>query len=192
MEIKERLKFAYQSLLIVSLNQPPGEFYKNFSDQVKQLSLRNYNYTYNEQMANYFTASFHDSVILLCKALFECQQNDKKFYYKSIEYIREEILKKMKQVTFLGISGNVTIVDGDRIADYALLDQTDPESGLFEVCFPFNYKHYNAIINFSRLPFGIMEPRILMKRLKKYTGLVEKRQKICRNAVLMEGSAKVR
>lgn len=145
LEIKEKLKYAYRSLLIVSLNQPPGEFYKNFSDQVKQLSLIHYNYTYNEQMANYFTASFHDSVILLCKALFECQQKDEKFYYKSIEYIRNEILKKMKQVTFLGISGNVTIVNGDRIADYALLDQTDPENGLFEVFFSFHYQ-YNVTI----------------------------------------------
>ncbi len=40
----------------------------------------------------------------------------------------------MRNVTFLGISGNVTLdEDGDRIADYALLDQTDPKSGLFEV-----------------------------------------------------------
>jgi atrial natriuretic peptide receptor A len=37
-------------------------------------------------------------------------------------------------MSFSGISGNVTIdSDGDRIADYALLDQTDPESGLFKV-----------------------------------------------------------
>lgn len=40
----------------------------------------------------------------------------------------------MRNVTFLGISGNVTLdMEGDRIADYALLDQTNPESGLFEV-----------------------------------------------------------
>lgn len=51
-EIKAKLKLAYQSLLIVSLNQPPGEFYKNFSDEVKRLALANYNYTYNEQVVN--------------------------------------------------------------------------------------------------------------------------------------------
>lgn len=40
----------------------------------------------------------------------------------------------MKNVTFSGISGNVTIdADGDRVADYALLDQTNTEEGLFEV-----------------------------------------------------------
>lgn len=46
----EKLKFAYQSLMIVSLNQPPGEFYKNFSDEVKDLALSRYNFTYNEQV----------------------------------------------------------------------------------------------------------------------------------------------
>lgn len=36
-------------------------------------------------------------------------------------------------ITILGISGNVTIKDGDRVADYALLDQVDPDNGTFEV-----------------------------------------------------------
>jgi len=45
-----------------------------------------------------------------------------------------QLVARMKNVSFSGISGNVTIdSDGDRIADYALLDQTDPESGLFKV-----------------------------------------------------------
>ncbi|CAG2177748.1 unnamed protein product, partial [Oppiella nova] len=68
-ETKQTLKEAYQALLIVSLNQPLGDFYKNFSDEVKQRALKSYNYTYNEEMVNYFTASFHDSVLLLCRAL---------------------------------------------------------------------------------------------------------------------------
>ncbi|OTF72405.1 hypothetical protein BLA29_012556, partial [Euroglyphus maynei] len=131
-ETKEKLKFAYQSLLILSLNQPPGEHYKNFSDQVKYLALNEYNFKYNEQMVNYFTASFHDSVLLLCKSLRE----NLPFFLRNISIadIRRMILKSMKNVTFSGISGNVTIdIEGDRIADYALLDQTDPKTGLFEV-----------------------------------------------------------
>ncbi len=48
-EIKEQLKEAYQALLIVSLNQPLGDFYKNFSDEVKQRASTDYNYTYNEE-----------------------------------------------------------------------------------------------------------------------------------------------
>nr|XP_046910972.1 atrial natriuretic peptide receptor 1-like isoform X1 [Dermatophagoides farinae] len=133
-EIKEKLKFAYQSLLILSLNQPPGEHYKSFSDQVKYLALKEYNFEYNEQMVNYFTASFHDSVILLCKSLRENQPYSINQKSSTIVDLRKKILKSMKNVTFSGISGNVTIdLEGDRIADYALLDQTDPETGLFEV-----------------------------------------------------------
>lgn len=49
---KEKLKSAYQSLMIVSLNQPPGEFYKNFSDKVKEIALIKYNFTYNEQVVS--------------------------------------------------------------------------------------------------------------------------------------------
>lgn len=132
--VKEKLKTAYQSLLIVSLNQPPSADYKNFSEKVKELAQSEYNFTYNEQVANYFTASFHDSVILLCKCLKESQLSDHLFNNKSIQIIRQTILRQMRNVTFLGISGNVTLdEDGDRIADYALLDQTDPKSGLFEV-----------------------------------------------------------
>jgi atrial natriuretic peptide receptor A len=45
-----------------------------------------------------------------------------------------QLVQRMRNMSFSGISGNVTIdSDGDRIADYALLDQTDPESGLFKV-----------------------------------------------------------
>jgi hypothetical protein len=51
-EIKQQLKEAYQALMIVSLNQPLGDFYKNFSDDVKQRALRDYNYTYNEEMVS--------------------------------------------------------------------------------------------------------------------------------------------
>ncbi len=51
-EIKQQLKEAYQALLIFSLNQPLGDFYKNFSDEVKQRALKNYGYEYNEAMVS--------------------------------------------------------------------------------------------------------------------------------------------
>lgn len=68
--------------------------------------------------------------MLLCKALSN-QPNQT----MQIERIRKQILSKMKNVTFSGISGNVTIDnEGDRVADYALLDQIDPVKGIFDVC----------------------------------------------------------
>lgn len=54
----------------------------------------------------------------------------------------------MKNVSFIGVSGNVTIdAQGDRVADYALLDQTDPENGLFEV--NQKYQFLEALILFQ-------------------------------------------
>ncbi|UXI20373.1 FERM RhoGEF and pleckstrin domain-containing protein 1 [Sarcoptes scabiei] len=137
-DAKIHLKRAYQSLMIVSLNQPPGEHYVNFSDSVKKLAKERYDYDYNEPMANYFTAAFHDSVLLLCKAIRENEVEDEDFARKSLHHIHNKILKNMKNVSFIGVSGNVTIdSQGDRVADYALLDQTDPENGLFEVVLRF-------------------------------------------------------
>jgi len=83
---------------------------------------------------NYFTASFHDSVLLLCRALEDYYLTDGKL--KAIN--GRDLVQRMRNMSFSGISGNVTIdSDGDRIADYALLDQTDPESGLFKVFIDF-------------------------------------------------------
>lgn len=131
--MKEQLKFAYQSLLIVSLNQPPGQFYRNFSEEVKAQALENYNFTYNEPVVNYFTSSFHDSVLLLCRALWQTEQDDGFMHY-NIDERRLRLLTRMKNITFKGVSGNVTIdSDGDRMAGYALLDQVDTKDGLFEV-----------------------------------------------------------
>lgn len=131
--MKEQLKYAYQSLLIVSLNQPPGEFYRNFSEEVKALALKEYKFQYNEPVVNYFTSSFHDSVMLLCRALWQIEQEDH-LVYGDVSKMRHRLLKRMKNITFKGISGNVTIdSDGDRMAGYALLDQVDTKDGLFEV-----------------------------------------------------------
>ncbi len=83
---------------------------------------------------NYFIASFHDSVLLLCRALEDYYLTDGKL--KAIN--GRDLVQRMRNMSFSGISGNVTIdSDGDRIADYALLDQTDPESGLFKVFIDF-------------------------------------------------------
>ncbi len=83
---------------------------------------------------NYFTASFHDSVLLLCSALEDYHLTDGKL--NAIN--GRELVQRMRNMSFSGISGNFTIdSDGDRITDYALLDQTDPESGLFRVLIGF-------------------------------------------------------
>jgi atrial natriuretic peptide receptor A len=145
-QTKSTLKEAYQSLLIVSLNQPLGDGYGNFSQDVKDRALKKHKYKYDEDKVNYFTASFHDSVLLLCRAIKDqiefinssisskksSLRHHKKLYTE--DSFRQGLIERMKNVSFMGVSGKVTIdADGDRIADYALLDQSDPDEGQFEV-----------------------------------------------------------
>lgn len=125
--VKQQIKEAYQSLLIVSLNQPYSAEYMEFSEKVKDLAKKNYDFTYQEDVVNYFTASFHDAVLILCEVLSETISEGEDPMNAKI------IISKLKDKRFNGISGNVTIKDGDRVADYALLDQVDPENGTFEV-----------------------------------------------------------
>ncbi|GIX94512.1 atrial natriuretic peptide receptor 1 [Caerostris darwini] len=144
-EDKLKLKEAYEALLILSLNQPYSEEYKIFSDRVKELAATNYNFSYTEDVVNYFTASFHDAVLMLCDVINETKSFGENPMNGTI------ITSKLKNKKFNGISGIVTINGkGDRIADYALLDQNDTVKGNFEVVLTYfgatkEYKEVSSI-----------------------------------------------
>ncbi|GFY76109.1 atrial natriuretic peptide receptor 1 [Trichonephila inaurata madagascariensis] len=144
-EDKLKLKEAYESLLILSLNQPYSEEYKIFSEKVKELAASNYNFTYTEDVVNYFTASFHDAVLMLCDVINETRSLGENPLNGTI------ITSKLKNKKFDGISGIITINEkGDRIADYALLDQNDTVKGNFEVVLTYfgatkEYKEVSSI-----------------------------------------------
>ncbi|XP_054710522.1 atrial natriuretic peptide receptor 2-like [Uloborus diversus] len=143
--IRKEIKEAYQSLMIVSLNQPYSEEYIEFSQNVKRIALKNYNFNYTEDVVNYFAASFHDAVLMLCNAIREA------VYVQENPLDGSVIISRLKNKTFNGISGLVTINQkGDRVADYALLDQVDPENGTFEVVLTYSgatkqYKEVRSI-----------------------------------------------
>ncbi|XP_023220693.1 atrial natriuretic peptide receptor 1-like isoform X1 [Centruroides sculpturatus] len=135
-QTKLKIKKAYEALMIVSLNQPLSQQYSDFSNEVKRRALEYYNYTYDEKDVNYFTSSFHDAVWLLCQAInrSESHRND------SQALVPETLISIIKKLAkgIHGMSGNITINDeGDRIADYALLDQTNTKTGDFKVVLQF-------------------------------------------------------
>ncbi|GBL84777.1 Atrial natriuretic peptide receptor 1 [Araneus ventricosus] len=144
-EDKLKLKEAYEALLIVSLNQPYSEEYKLFSERVKELAASNYNCTYTEDVVNYFTASFHDAVLMLCEVINETKLLGEDPFNGTI------ITSRLKNKKISGISGLVTINEkGDRVADYALLDQNDTVKGNFEVVLTYfgatkEYKEVSSI-----------------------------------------------
>ena len=114
--------------MIVTLSQPVSESYINFSDEVEKRALRDYNFTYNENIANYVTANFHDAVLLLCGGISRTLEANENIFERNV------LVNQMRNTIFKGITGNVTIdSEGDRLADYALLHQVDLENGVFEV-----------------------------------------------------------
>nr|XP_042898097.1 atrial natriuretic peptide receptor 1-like isoform X2 [Parasteatoda tepidariorum] len=145
LDVKLEIKEAYEALFIVSLNQPFSEEYKKFSENVKKIAKTKYNFTYVENMVNYFTASFHDAVLMLCDVIKETKTMGETPFDGTI------IISKFKNRTFNGMSGVVTInSEGDRIADYALLDQIDTTTGSFEVVLTYfgatkEYKEVSSI-----------------------------------------------
>ncbi|XP_077865373.1 atrial natriuretic peptide receptor 1-like [Saccoglossus kowalevskii] len=121
-------KKAYEALMTVTLLTPTSDEYVEFSEEVKRRAKRDYNFTYEDDVVNNFVGAFHDAVILYALALNEtlAAGEDPRNGMK--------ITRRMWNRTFEGITGNVTIDgNGDRDADYSLLDMTDPERGTFEV-----------------------------------------------------------
>jgi len=127
-EENARARKAYEAVLTVTASSSSKvDEYEAFSQAVKDVAKKQFNYTYDEPVNN-FVANFHDAVLLYATALKEAVD----------EYGLEEaksngslIVKKMWNRTISGITGDVTINNnGDRQADYALLDM-DPRTGNF-------------------------------------------------------------
>ena len=93
--------------------------------------MEKYNTTFedNETLSTFVT-SFYDGVILYATALNESIKEDPTVLTRPIN--GSDIVRRMWNRTFTGITGNVTIdANGDRISTYSLLD-LNPETGNFE------------------------------------------------------------
>lgn len=95
--------------------------------QVKRVAREKYNYHFGNESVSTFVTAFYDAVLLYGLALNETlakggNQSD-----------GAAIVRAMWNKTFLGITGDVNIdSNGDRIADYSLLDM-DPATNEFKV-----------------------------------------------------------
>nr|XP_040571414.1 atrial natriuretic peptide receptor 1-like [Lepeophtheirus salmonis] len=123
-----RAKHAYEALLTVTAHTADTNEYHNFAKDVKSLSKKLFNYSYEEPVTP-LVANFHDAVLLYTTALKEVIEEhglEKKGDGRLI-------VQKMWNRTITGVTGNVSINNnGDRNADYALLDM-DPKTGEFIV-----------------------------------------------------------
>ncbi|XP_061185413.1 atrial natriuretic peptide receptor 1-like isoform X7 [Saccostrea echinata] len=122
----QKARKAYEALMTVTLRKPTSPAYRGFSEEVKKRA-GNDSFTYGEDEVNSFVGAFHDAVILYALALNETLANNRSITNGT------EITHRMWNRTFEGITGTVSIdVNGDRNADYSLLDM-NPTTGKFEV-----------------------------------------------------------
>ncbi|XP_063976450.1 atrial natriuretic peptide receptor 1 isoform X2 [Diachasmimorpha longicaudata] len=119
---------AYESLLRVSLLQPTSPRFQDFAEDVKIRAQSDYNYTFPDgEEVNFFIGAFYDGVFLLGMALNESLSEGADIWDGFA------MTRRMWNRDFMGITGHVRIdVDGDRDADYSILD-LDPITGRFEV-----------------------------------------------------------
>ncbi|XP_063981286.1 atrial natriuretic peptide receptor 1 isoform X3 [Diachasmimorpha longicaudata] len=128
-ERNEKARKAYQSLLTVTARTPDNEEYLNFSREVKALAQSKYNFTFGSSLLSTFVAAFYDAVFLYALALKESLPEKP----GEVNLDGGNLTRRMWGKSFRGITGDVTIDEnGDRLADYSLLDM-NPETSKFEI-----------------------------------------------------------
>ncbi|RVE44226.1 hypothetical protein evm_011125 [Chilo suppressalis] len=130
-ERNERARRAYSAVLTVTSPAPEKKEYLEFSDQVKDLAARKYNYTFEKgEVVSTFVAAFYDAVLLYALALNATLEQSNN---TSGPLDGAALIRNMWNRTFQGITGEVVIDDnGDRVASYSLLDM-NPITSKFEV-----------------------------------------------------------
>ncbi|XP_048515966.1 atrial natriuretic peptide receptor 2 isoform X3 [Athalia rosae] len=125
----EKAKKAYQALLTVTARTPDNLEYLNFSREVKSLAQSRYNFTFGNSSVSTFVTAFYDAVLLYALALNESLPDKP----GEVNLDGGNLTRRMWGKSFRGITGDVNIDEnGDRIADYSLLDM-NPATLKFEI-----------------------------------------------------------
>ncbi|XP_076630683.1 atrial natriuretic peptide receptor 1 isoform X2 [Colletes latitarsis] len=128
-ERNEKARKAYQALLTVTARTPDNFEYLNFSQEVKSLAQSKYNFTFGNSSVSTFVTAFYDAVLLYALALKESLPG----HPGKVNLDGGNLTRRMWGRSFKGITGDVNIDEnGDRIADYSLLDM-NPETSKFEI-----------------------------------------------------------
>ncbi|XP_067208952.1 atrial natriuretic peptide receptor 1 isoform X3 [Linepithema humile] len=128
-ERNEKARKAYQALLTVTARTPDNLEYLNFSREVKSLAQSKYNFTFGNNSVSTFVTAFYDAVLLYALALKESLPEEP----GEVNLDGGNLTRRMWGKSFKGITGDVNIDEnGDRIADYSLLDM-DPKTSRFEI-----------------------------------------------------------
>ncbi|XP_018358837.1 PREDICTED: atrial natriuretic peptide receptor 1-like isoform X3 [Trachymyrmex cornetzi] len=128
-ERNKKARKAYQALLTVTARTPDNLEYLNFSREVKSLAQSKYNFIFGNSSVSTFVTAFYDAVLLYALALKESLPEKP----GEVNLDGGNLTRQMWGKSFKGITGDVNIDEnGDRIADYSLLDM-DPKTSRFEI-----------------------------------------------------------
>ncbi|XP_014203598.1 atrial natriuretic peptide receptor 1-like [Copidosoma floridanum] len=129
-ERNEEARKAYEALLTVTTRTPDNPEYHEFSLKVKELATSKYNFHFGNTSVSTFVTAFYDAVLLYALALRESLP-DRPGGNLSLD--GANLTRRMWARSFKGITGDVNIDEnGDRIADYSLLDM-NPNTSKFEI-----------------------------------------------------------
>ncbi|KAF8560789.1 hypothetical protein P879_01343 [Paragonimus westermani] len=125
-EENERARNAYRALMTIALRRVNSDAYMEFSNNVRDRSVRDYQTEYGESEVRTVVALFHDAVKLYTDALQDA-------YTQGIPISQgKTITQLMWNRTVEGVIGKMRIdSNGDRNADYSLLD-LDLKSNTFQ------------------------------------------------------------
>ncbi|XP_035740705.1 atrial natriuretic peptide receptor 1-like isoform X2 [Vespa mandarinia] len=144
-ERNEKARKAYQALLTVTARTPDDLEYLNFSREVKSLAQSKYNFTFGNSSVSTFVTAFYDAVLLYALALKESLPEKPT---GEVDLDGGNLTRRMWGKSFKGITGDVNIDEnGDRIADYSLLDM-NPETSKFEIVA--NYYGANKTLDYIK------------------------------------------
>ncbi|OQV25922.1 Atrial natriuretic peptide receptor 1 [Hypsibius exemplaris] len=123
-ENNTKSKKAFESVLTIRPRTPDSQQYRQFSDQVRNLSVNEFGPDFGVEYVTPEAASFYEAVLLYVTALKDALR--KGFSPKD----GKEIYRLMQNRTISGIGGNFSIdVNNDRHVDFAILDM-EPTTGI--------------------------------------------------------------
>ncbi|KAK2837077.1 hypothetical protein Q5P01_014289 [Channa striata] len=157
---------AYASLNTVTLLRTVKPEFENFSMEIKKsVEKAGLHDCKDCASVNMFVEGFHDAMLLYAIALHKAMKNGNNKKNGS------EITKHMRNITFEGIAGQVSVdANGDREGDFSLMAMTDVEAGTYEVVA--NYFGVNE--TFQLLPAFNMDHFTLRGRRKTPTETSDK------------------
>ncbi|XP_053743556.1 atrial natriuretic peptide receptor 1-like [Synchiropus splendidus] len=121
-------KEAYQSVKILTYQEPQNPEYKEFVQNLKTDAAEMFNYTVGDSLMNIISGSFYDGLMIYAHALNETMTA------ANPRPLGKAVNERMWNRTFHGVTGEVQLDKfGDRETAFALWDMADTNSSAYKI-----------------------------------------------------------